>query len=193
VARGTRGAIDWIVPAATVAIAAALIFAPRQAGSGPLVAVALAVCATLALARRHQPLTYAVVVTVLLLASPWVKLASESVLHTERTFFGTYRVAVDEAAGRRSLAHGTTLHGTQRIEASRRGEPLSYYHRTGPLGRMMEAVPQLRQPGDVAAIGLGVGTLAAYAQPGQRWTFYEIDPAIERIARDDRYFTFLKD
>src|SRR5688572_31005996 len=44
----------------------------------------------------------------------------------------------------------------------------------------------------VAAIGLGVGTLASYVQPGQRWTFFEIDPAIERIARDERYFTFLR-
>ncbi len=55
----------------------------------------------------------------------------------------------------------------------------------------MAAVPRLREPGRVAAIGLGVGTLAAYVQPGQQWTFYEIDPAIERIARDERYFTFL--
>jgi spermidine synthase len=43
----------------------------------------------------------------------------------------------------------------------------------------------------VAAIGLGVGTVACYATPGQQWTFYEIDPAVERIARDPRYFTFL--
>jgi spermidine synthase len=57
----------------------------------------------------------------------------------------------------------------------------------------MDGVPQLRQPGDVAAIGLGVGTLAAYVRPGQRWTFFEIDPAIERMARDDRYFTFSND
>jgi hypothetical protein len=192
-ARGGRGAIDWILPAATGVIAAVMVFVPREAGHGPIIAAVVAACATLALARRHQTVTYAAVVGVLLLSSPWVRTASESVLHTERTFFGTYRVGLDPAAGRRSLAHGTTLHGTQRIEADRRGEPLSYYHRTGPFGRMMEAVPQLRQPGHVAAIGLGVGTLGAYAQPGQRWTFYEIDPAIERIARDDRYFTFLKD
>jgi spermidine synthase len=51
----------------------------------------------------------------------------------------------------------------------------------------------MREPGEVAVIGLGIGTLAAYAQPGQHWTFYEIDPAVERIARDARYFTFLKD
>ena len=43
----------------------------------------------------------------------------------------------------------------------------------------------------VGAVGLGTGTLAAYAQPGQRWIFYEIDPEVERIARDSRYFTHL--
>jgi spermidine synthase len=55
----------------------------------------------------------------------------------------------------------------------------------------MRSVPQLRAPGEMAVIGLGVGTMAAYAQPGQRWTFFEIDPAIERIARNEEYFTFL--
>ena len=39
----------------------------------------------------------------------------------------------------------------------------------------------------------GSGTLASYAQPGQRWTFYEIDAAVERIARDPRFFTYLRD
>ena len=45
----------------------------------------------------------------------------------------------------------------------------------------------------VGVVGLGIGTLVAYAQPGQRWVLYEIDPEVERIARDSRYFTHLKD
>jgi spermidine synthase len=45
----------------------------------------------------------------------------------------------------------------------------------------------------VAVVGLGIGTLASYAGPDQRWTFYEIDPAVERIARSENYFTFLRD
>jgi hypothetical protein len=45
----------------------------------------------------------------------------------------------------------------------------------------------------VAVIGLGTGSAAAYARPGDRWVFYEIDPAIERIALDRRLFTFLSD
>jgi hypothetical protein len=45
----------------------------------------------------------------------------------------------------------------------------------------------------VAVVGLGAGTLACYGEAGQQWTFYEIDPIVERIARDPRYFTFLQD
>jgi spermidine synthase len=48
-------------------------------------------------------------------------------------------------------------------------------------------------PGDVAVIGLGTGATAAYGVPGERWTFFEIDPAVERIARDSAYFTYLHD
>jgi spermidine synthase len=47
--------------------------------------------------------------------------------------------------------------------------------------------------GDVAVIGLGTGALACYRAPGERWTFFEIDEAIERIAQSGRYFHFLSD
>jgi hypothetical protein len=43
----------------------------------------------------------------------------------------------------------------------------------------------------VAVVGLGAGSLACYRQDGERWTFYEIDPTVIRIARDPRMFTFL--
>jgi hypothetical protein len=45
----------------------------------------------------------------------------------------------------------------------------------------------------VGIIGLGVGALASYGETGQEFTFFEIDPAVERIARDPRYFTYLAD
>ena len=48
-------------------------------------------------------------------------------------------------------------------------------------------------PQTVGAVGLGVGTVACYRRPGQRWTFFEIDPLVERIARDRRYFHYLED
>jgi hypothetical protein len=45
----------------------------------------------------------------------------------------------------------------------------------------------------VASVGLGAGSLLGYAQPGQQWSVFEIDPLVERIARDTNYFTFLRD
>ena len=45
----------------------------------------------------------------------------------------------------------------------------------------------------MAVTGLGAGSLACYARPGQRWTFSEIDPAVVRVARDPRFFTYLAD
>jgi hypothetical protein len=191
--RRPRQSIDVWLPVAAVVVAAAVLFGPWTTSHSPAHVAALAICACFALMRRDQAMTLAAVAGTFLLASPWVRLAGETELHAERTFFGAYRVTFDPAGGARSLSHGTTLHGRQGIEAARRHEPLTYYHRTGPFGRLLEAVPRLREPGEVAAIGLGVGTLAAYVRPEQHWTFYEIDPAVERIARDDRYFTFLND
>src|SRR5262249_2542576 len=70
-------------------------------------------------------------------------------------------------------------------------EPLTYFSREGPIGDLMR-VP--REAGaHVAVVGLGVGSLAAYASQGDRWDFFEIDPAIAHVATGPRYFTFLSE
>src|SRR6516162_5834698 len=76
-----------------------------------------------------------------------------------------------------------------------RREPTTYFARTGPIGQVFASLETaLAETGArVGIIGLGAGTLAAYARPGQCWTFFEIDPAVERIARDQRFFTYLAD
>jgi len=187
---GPRLSIDRALPVVAAVFVAAVLFVPWIATKLALVLSGLATLSFLAMTRRHRPATLAGVAAAMLAGSPWV--AGESVLHAERTFFGIYRVTEERSTGHHALAHGTTLHGMQSLDPARQREPLTYYHRTGPFGNAQKAIWRLREPGRVAAIGLGVGTLAAYVQPGQQWTFYEIDPAIERIARDDRYFTFLR-
>jgi hypothetical protein len=110
-------------------------------------------------------------------------------LAADRTFFGVYRVRTDPERHFVSLVHGTTTHGRQ-IIGEPNPEPLTYFHRQSPIGQVFETLG-----GDaksVGVIGLGTGTLAAYAQSGSRWTFYEIDAAVERIARDARYFRYLE-
>ena len=113
---------------------------------------------------------------------------AQSVLARERSFFGVYTVKRDPA-GYHVLVHGTTMHGAQRLDADRRREPLTYFHRDGPLGQLFRAVGARSRT--IGAVGLGVGTVACYRRPGQRWTFYEIDPLVQRIARDQRYFHYL--
>jgi SAM-dependent methyltransferase len=73
----------------------------------------------------------------------------------------------------------------------RQSEPLAYYHRAGPCGQAMNGFNSRLGGTHVAIIGLGTGAMAAYAKPGQHWTFYEIDPAVLRLARAGRYFTYL--
>ncbi len=116
---------------------------------------------------------------------------SDDVLHRARSFFGVYTVKADPA-GYHVLVHGTTIHGAQSIDPDARREPLTYYSRQGPLGQLLASL-ESPLPRTVGAVGLGVGTVACYRQPGQRWTFYEIDPLIEQIARDRRYFHYLAD
>ncbi len=111
--------------------------------------------------------------------------APHRAIHVERTFFGVHQVR--RSGDLRILSHGTTDHGAQSTRDPE--EPLGYYGRTSPIGQALAA----RRPSAVAVVGLGAGTLAAYGSAGQRWTFYEIDPAVVGIARDPRLFTFLRD
>jgi hypothetical protein len=109
------------------------------------------------------------------------------VTYASRTFFGTYRVVSSEDPPSYTLLHGTTIHGRQHVGSS---EPLTYYYPKSLIGQIWDSRP----PGtrnSVGVVGLGIGTLAHYARPGERWIFYELDPEVERIARDPRYFTHL--
>ena len=117
--------------------------------------------------------------------------AGERVLYATRTFFGVYRVSEDLGGRYHELVHGTTQHGLEALAPERRGEALTYYHQTGPFGQAWKALPQAAAARDIAVVGLGVGTLASYAHGDQRWTFFEIDPAVERIARTRAYFSFM--
>jgi hypothetical protein len=151
---------------------------------------ALTVPAMMSFAQKRQPARFASSVGAMLLAGV-VFANSGQTLHAERTFFGVYRVSLDPTGQYHKLAHGTTLHGMQALDLKRHGEPLTYYHRTGPFGQAFTELSSIMTGTKVAVIGLGVGTLASYARPGQHWTFYEIDPAVERIARTSDYFTYL--
>ena len=133
--------------------------------------------------RRIAREPMAVMSLLLLVTYVGTELIEHDVVARERTFFGSYRVI--DTADRRLLAHGTTFHGWQDLSGPFVGQPSSYYARQGPVGDVMSAYADSGQLDRAAFVGMGVGTLAAYGEPGRRFDFYEIDPAVVRIARTD--------
>ncbi|WP_312687217.1 spermidine synthase, partial [Brevundimonas nasdae] len=115
---------------------------------------------------------------------------------TERSFFGVMRVATtqDQALGGRIhvLMHGTTLHGAQSMEASHRCAPTLYYAKTTPLGQSALKTQERHPEGAViGVVGQGSGAMAAYKRAEDRLTFFEIDPMVDRLSRDPKWFSFI--
>jgi hypothetical protein len=138
-----------------------------------------------------RPLRFALGFGALLFASNLYYGPYGRLLLTDRSFFGVYQVS--EVAGYRQLLHGSTVHGVQSLDPPRAQEPLAYYYRTGPIGQVFAEPTLDQQFREIAVVGLGAGSLACYGEPWRHFTFYEIDPLVEKIARDPRYFTFLRD
>ncbi len=107
-----------------------------------------------------------------------------------RSYFGVYTVS--DQPDQRRLAHGTTVHGVQ-LKGARATRPTTYYQAGSGVGQAMLAAPALYGPNArIGVVGLGTGTLACYARPGQSWRFFEIDPAVVHLARDSGKFSFLR-
>jgi len=117
------------------------------------------------------------------------KVAAPPVLYRFRNVYGVYRVtasAFHNTGPVRTLHHGSTVHGRQRIKQP--AIPISYYNPQGPFGEVFACLGAEARCG---IVGLGIGGLAGYCKPDWSMTFYELDPDCETIARE--WFTFLED
>jgi hypothetical protein len=144
-------------------------------------------------AFSSRPLRFTVGLGMLFCAGLLLEHTERPILAMERNFFGIARVIDDVTRQYRLLIHGTTIHGVQSLDPARRREPLSYFSISSPIGQLFSTFDRQWSGRQVAIVGLGTGSLACYSKPDQYWTFYEIDPAIVRLAQDPRYFTFLRD
>ncbi len=115
---------------------------------------------------------------------------SGGTLASSRSFFGVNRVRLIADGTIRVLQQGTTVHGAESLRPGEETVPLAYYSREGPFGRFFDAIAG-RDVARVGVVGLGTGVLGCYARPGQTWIFHEIDPEVEKLARDQRFFHFL--
>jgi spermidine synthase len=140
-----------------------------------------------------RPVRFGLGIGALFLAGALYQGVYGGTIDRERSFFGVHRITLDTTGTQHLLVHGNTVHGRQIMLPEPVDEPLTYYHRSGPIGQVFTALSGPAAKAEVAIVGLGAGSLAAYGETGQHFTYYEIDPTVKRIAEDPRYFTFLRD
>jgi hypothetical protein len=114
-----------------------------------------------------------------------------TLLYADRSFFGVHRVNVHPQQQARTLRHGFTMHGMQKLAPELREVATTYYHRSGPAGQLFERYHS--KLNTVGIVGLGAGTQAVFARPGQSFVFFEIDPAVADIADNPTLFSFIAD
>jgi hypothetical protein len=155
----------------------------------------------------ERPLAARLLLVALLLPASFVLLDVVEYLHSPkqgvqfqgRNFFGalTVRQRNPENTSTRNfvLLHGVTVHGSQFVVPERRGQPTTYYSTVSGIGRTLNFLRSQKPHGGlrIGDVGLGAGTLAAYAGAGDSILFYEIDPAIVDIATHGRWFTYVAD
>ncbi|MBL8521606.1 MAG: fused MFS/spermidine synthase [Betaproteobacteria bacterium] len=148
--------------------------------------------------RKSLRLGVGVVAVLVALTSFAVTLlrSSENVIAQERNFYGALRVKEYGPPlmkdRRRSMIHGTILHGDQYMDPPYERAATSYFKPSSGVGMLlMERKKQAgTRPLKVGIIGLGAGTLSVYGGPGDLYRYYEINPQVLDLAT--RYFTFIK-
>jgi hypothetical protein len=125
---------------------------------------------------------------------PYLTASAHKTSGTMRNFYGVVRVGDVAAApnqpARRDLINGTIVHGIEILEPGRTIEATTYYGlESGAAVALNEA--HKRGSINVGIVGLGAGTLATYGRPGDRFTFYEINPLVIQVASSQ--FNFLRD
>ena len=186
-------ALDVVLPVALFAMIVVLMragFPPKSWGDKAPV-WAFGAYAMIVLCFQRHPVRFALGVAAIFIGATLGRGTDQTLLFRGRSFFGVYRVMAYPK--HHALQNGTTTHGGQSIYPEFARDPLTYYHRDGPLGQSFTWLMRRNPNRRVAIVGLGTGTIACYGRSNETWTFYEIDPLIERIAFNPNYFTYLRD
>jgi spermidine synthase len=186
---------DFAYPAAVGLATVVLSFGAKAMSMPPSIArsaVTVAIPAVMCFLAIDRRVRFALALGALFLVGNELSIGAHGdVLEKARSFFGVHRVVQEDQY--HQLLHGSTIHGQQSTAPLLRQEPMTYFHRTSPIGQLFRVFSGPKAKDRIAIVGLGVGALATYGEPGQSITYYEIDPEVARIATDPREFTFLRD
>jgi hypothetical protein len=144
-------------------------------------------------------LSLAVVVFALMLREHAAGESGQALVRS-RSFYGVLAVLEDDPWNHDEhayrLQHGRITHGLQFQGDGRRTLVTTYYGENSGVGLAILHHP-LRAQGDmlrIGVIGLGVGTLAAHADPEEYVRFYEINPAVIALSQGQgALFSYLSD
>ncbi len=169
-----------------IALFALFIIVARMPGLQLPLAVRLGMFVACVFFCMRAPTRWTAVALVLVLSfSSVLKIAGRQTIYQARSFYGVYKVL---ASGKfHLLIHGTTMHGAQKVGEISLATAPTYY---SAVGTVANAASQ-KHPMKLGVVGLGTGTTSCYMTPSESITFFEIDPLVERIARDSRYFTYM--
>ncbi len=191
---GQRGKLPLVQGYVTgVAVVLLLIAAVFLAGYAPTVLNhkgvqwLMSVAAGCAFFVRTRQRLFALLVAGIMTLS--IIMGSEvSPVHAHRSFFGVVHESLwppQRGFGvMRLLMHGTTLHGVQLLEDADHCRPMVYYSPYTPIGEVFHTMQARGRPMTIGTVGLGTGTVATFVRPGDRMTFFEIDPMIVKISGD---------
>jgi hypothetical protein len=174
---------------------------PALAQNGPTPMIVIVLAAVLLANVNFPPrqLVAAALMAFALVSLPSTVRQADSQI-TQRSFFGVYRVAYSPETGYRTLVHGTTLHGAQRIvdeegKAVDDTVPTTYYYPDGPMGQTIakrrELLKAKGEKGHYGIVGLGTGSSGCHRQEGESFKFFEIDPTVIKISKNPKNFTFI--
>ena len=187
--------LDFVAPILLIVFVVGAIELERKYGLGSsnqakTLIIAAGTLGCLLMIKR--PLRFGLSIAALLGLGIYFWASARDILHIERSFFGVTRIEKSSGGQFVDIYHGTTLHGQQATAPELRKNPVSYYFPSGPIGVVLNNMDR-PEGGSYGVVGLGSGSLAAYGKVGERWTYYEIDPVVKKVAEDPKYFTFLKD
>jgi hypothetical protein len=145
------------------------------------------------LATVGRPLRFGLSVAAMLVAATIAVGQGSVVIESDRSFFSELKVESYGDGRYKRLLNGTTLHGGQITLPGQALVPITYYHPTSPVGELVTVLRRRGLTERSAVVGLGTGSMACHSRRGERWTFLEVDPLVERIARTPRLFSYLSD
>ena len=170
---------EWPLALAAGAVLCVWVIARETGGRRPVLTWTLALLAAMPAFWWDNPLRGRI---------SYMAGAVETSLDRARNFYGVVavrerRFPSEPLRDHRVFYSGQITHGIQHLSPELARTPLSYYSAESGVGETLRYMNARPGSADVALIGLGVGTLALYARPGDRYDFFEINPDVVRVAR----------